>query len=151
MPGRTSLREKLCILAVSMAITSVGSSDVAAAEERSGTIVAIDEATATLALRIGPSRMTEEDAPGFPSLQVALTPSTDIFIASRSANAASSGPGGDVVQMSSLAGALRPGMFATITCTQRGAALVADSVRVIAKPPLRDLAPPPAPSGAAVR
>jgi hypothetical protein len=36
MPGRTSLRETLCILAVSMAITSVGSSDVAAAETVSG-------------------------------------------------------------------------------------------------------------------
>ena len=156
MSGRAWLAGKLCMLAVSTTLISViASGEVGATEERrSGTVLAIealDHATSTLVLRVGPWRMKEEDVVlGNVPLRLTLNPSTEIVVVTRSASAGSNGPAGSLIETPANAEALESGLFVTVTFTQSGPALVADRVLVIAEPLTLYPTPPSAPSSLAV-
>ena len=159
MSERASRAGKLCMLTVSTALVSVIATiipgEVGATEERrSGTVLAIealDHATSTLVLRVGPWRMKEEDVvPGNVPLRLTLNPSTEIVVVTRSASAGSNGAAGSLIETPANAEALESGLFVTVTFTQIGPTLVADRVLVIAEPLSLYPTPPSAPSSLAV-
>jgi len=139
---------------VSVTASIIPGEAVAGEERRSGTVLAIeqlDQATATLVLRVGPWRIKDEDVvPGNVPLNITLKPSTEILVVTRAATAGSNGKAGDLIKASASTELLKPGVFVTVTFTQSGPELVANSVEVIPDPLSLYPDPPAAPSSLAV-
>jgi len=136
----------LCLVAMSTALAAIAPGESGAAEERrSGTVLAIDHTTAVLLLRVGPWRMKEQDAAAVSPTRIALTPSTSVLLVNHASSAGANARPGDVVETSSDAEALRPGVFATVIFTQTGAELVALRIEVLADPLRPNRGPLPAP------
>ena len=159
MIGRALLGRKIGVLAAGTTLVSVIGSTipgeaVATEERRSGTVLAIeqlDQATATLVLRVGPWRIKDEDVvPGNVPLNITLKPSTEILVVTRVATAGSNGKAGDLIKASASTELLKPGVFVTVTFTQSGPELVANSVEVMPDPLSLYPDPPAAPSSLAV-
>jgi hypothetical protein len=140
-------------LVLSATLTVLLSSVVKAAEERAGTVLAVDQAAGRLVLLVGPWRMKEEDiVAGNLPLTMTLTPSTRIRVIPRAATAPKPTHEFVLAQASSEVGALKPGVFAIITFTPNGRELMAkDDVEVVADPMSLYPTPPAAPAAMAVR